>query len=295
MSNEEQIKCHVRCPTCNKSENIFIPADTVRNSGKGLTTVLIPESICCEHSFQIFVDKNGSVRGYETPDFELKLTIEEEPKSLDLSEKGVLQLIKGIFGEEIFTKFMRCAITDTGIFIITEQDYIKTEIFTFMNKIFGTEIPRIEVYSMEDYNTKLRQKIHSSENISAFVFNAELSVIIKETFPKKFKMDQFKIVQTLMSQIDMSKQTDEEIIKKLSLNIDTILKFGTHIKSLIENKSIHNKKELEKILKKKISDKTDIKLNIEFLNELLKHRCNFDSDKAFLKVDEKLDKLKSLF
>ena len=58
----------VICPKCKNKKELTIPIKIV-NQSKQLTTVSIPTNLCCEHSFQAFVDKNFKIRGYQLVDF----------------------------------------------------------------------------------------------------------------------------------------------------------------------------------------------------------------------------------
>ena len=58
------------CPICNFKKSINIPHDILKKSG--LTTISVPKDTICDHHFQIFVDQDFKVRGYQKVDFELK-------------------------------------------------------------------------------------------------------------------------------------------------------------------------------------------------------------------------------
>ena len=59
----------IECPTCHSKKRVKIPEQVV-NRSKQLTTISISKGILCEHSFQVYLDKNFVVRGYEKIDFE---------------------------------------------------------------------------------------------------------------------------------------------------------------------------------------------------------------------------------
>ncbi|MBY8985272.1 MAG: hypothetical protein KGD65_09410 [Candidatus Lokiarchaeota archaeon] len=63
-------KIEVVCPICKTRDLIGIPEKKIRNSSH-LTTVSIQKGLICPHHFQIFIDKNLQVRGYQKVDFEL--------------------------------------------------------------------------------------------------------------------------------------------------------------------------------------------------------------------------------
>ncbi|HMF30549.1 MAG TPA: hypothetical protein VKK79_04005 [Candidatus Lokiarchaeia archaeon] len=59
------------CPSCNTPGNIEIPKTLVENTTRGLLFVDVPSKLICEHTFQVFLDKNGVVRGYQRVDFQV--------------------------------------------------------------------------------------------------------------------------------------------------------------------------------------------------------------------------------
>ncbi|MFX0039210.1 MAG: hypothetical protein ACFFCY_06300 [Promethearchaeota archaeon] len=69
FSKEEQQEILVICPTCKAKKELKIPTRII-NQAKHLTTVSIPSGPVCKHGFQVFVDKNFKVRGYQIVDFE---------------------------------------------------------------------------------------------------------------------------------------------------------------------------------------------------------------------------------
>jgi len=66
--NEQNIP--IACPTCHSKKEINIPKYLLKKVG--LTTISIPKDTVCEHHFQIFIDPNLKVRGYQKVDVELK-------------------------------------------------------------------------------------------------------------------------------------------------------------------------------------------------------------------------------
>ncbi|MHA1376218.1 MAG: hypothetical protein ACTSR7_18220 [Promethearchaeota archaeon] len=70
INSDNLTKIHVICPHCKKSKFIKIPTNIIIES-KNVTTISIPLNHICEHSFQIFVDKNFAIRGYQRVDFDI--------------------------------------------------------------------------------------------------------------------------------------------------------------------------------------------------------------------------------
>lgn len=71
--NEQNVP--IICPTCHSKKEINIPRYLLKKAG--LTTISIPKDTVCEHHFQIFIDPNLNVRGYQKVDLELNKTEEK--------------------------------------------------------------------------------------------------------------------------------------------------------------------------------------------------------------------------
>lgn len=101
-------KIPVVCPICKSKKEIEIP-ESIINQASQLTTISLPKGLVCKHHFQIFVDKNYKVRGYQKVDFEL------EPKKVEGQEvienkliakkKTDDDLLKDLFLEGNFLKY----------------------------------------------------------------------------------------------------------------------------------------------------------------------------------------------
>lgn len=282
-------KVHVICPKCNKSDYILIPKGTLSGSGRGLTKILVPDTTICEDSFQIFVDKNGAVRGYETPDFELKFNEVEETKE-ELGEKGTLQVLKTLFGDEIFYKAMRTAFTNNTIYCITEDNYIVNNFRKFFIKIFGDL--DIHTCTLEEYNSDVRKEIFATKYKHAILFNSDLQAIVKQPFKGNYDDEKFMLEKSIIDAIDFS-EDDEEIIESLVTAIGNIYYAAEQIQKDITNESIKNKKDFETRLKSLTN--SWIRIDHDIMAEILRLRYNYDWEKKVLKVDEKLRKLNSLF
>ncbi|MFX0059106.1 MAG: hypothetical protein ACFE85_12640 [Candidatus Hodarchaeota archaeon] len=60
----------IMCPICKVKKVINIP-NSIISQVRQLTTISIPKDMICKHHFQVFIDKNFNVRGYQKVDFEL--------------------------------------------------------------------------------------------------------------------------------------------------------------------------------------------------------------------------------
>ncbi len=60
----------VICPVCKSKDVIQIPKSVINNATQ-LTTVSVPKGKICQHHFQLFLDKNFAIRGYQKVDFQI--------------------------------------------------------------------------------------------------------------------------------------------------------------------------------------------------------------------------------
>ena len=60
----------MQCPLCNTSGSVEIPTTIIENNPRGIVSINIPCDLICKHNFQLFLDRKGSVRGYQKTDFQ---------------------------------------------------------------------------------------------------------------------------------------------------------------------------------------------------------------------------------
>ena len=75
-------KIPTTCPICKSKKEIGIP-ESIINQASQLTTVSLPKGLVCDHHFQMFVDKNFQVRGYQKVDFEIELGRIDKSKNVN--------------------------------------------------------------------------------------------------------------------------------------------------------------------------------------------------------------------
>ncbi len=69
----------VICPVC-KSKNVIQIPKSVINNATHLTTISVPKGKICQHHFQLFLDKNFLIRGYQKVDFQLNHKNDKQDK-----------------------------------------------------------------------------------------------------------------------------------------------------------------------------------------------------------------------
>jgi len=72
----------VICPVCKSKDVIQIPKSVVNNATQ-LTTISVPKGKICQHHFQLFLDKNFAIRGYQKVHFQLRNDQGDKQDKLD--------------------------------------------------------------------------------------------------------------------------------------------------------------------------------------------------------------------
>jgi hypothetical protein len=101
----EYHKIEFTCPVCKINKILQIPKSVI-NQAKQLTTVSIAKGLVCNHHFQVFIDKNYKVRGYQKVDFEFENTrdLNKNDKSRDLNNSDD-NFFEDLVMEENFIKY----------------------------------------------------------------------------------------------------------------------------------------------------------------------------------------------
>lgn len=81
----------VICPVCKSKDVILIPKSIINNT-TNLTTVSVQKGKICSHHFQLFLDKNFVIRGYQKVDFQINRDQGVKPDKFDPKEHFVNSL-----------------------------------------------------------------------------------------------------------------------------------------------------------------------------------------------------------
>ena len=105
------INVKIICPICKVDRIINIPKRII-NQSKQLSTVSIPRGTICKHHFQVFIDKNFSIRGYQKVDFELNTS--RDSKHINLTDSDCIK--KKLTLDEIYNEFWEFIEKDNKVF-----------------------------------------------------------------------------------------------------------------------------------------------------------------------------------
>ena len=163
------------CPNCKAKKKLKIPAKVI-NQSKQLTTISIPSGLCCEHSFQSFVDKNFIVRGYQSVDFEFtKMEIfESSDSSLEAQDKSG-NIIADITSLPIFKNILQL-LRDC----VDDKEILGSGVFSIEGKVLYSSLPQTTLF-----NTIREFEVRSERNLVS-VKQMYLELENSEKFISKF-------------------------------------------------------------------------------------------------------------
>ncbi|MFX1312512.1 MAG: hypothetical protein ACFFHD_07845 [Promethearchaeota archaeon] len=127
----------IQCPLCNQKKILKIPFQII-NQNKQLTTVSVPSELVCKHTFQLFVDKNFKVRGYQKVDFELSRMEFYEDTIDSLGFKGTQEKKKNSlfnmlsFSQDLIRLLRNC---------VDGNNILGSSLFTLEGKVLYSSLP----------------------------------------------------------------------------------------------------------------------------------------------------------
>ncbi|MFX1276838.1 MAG: hypothetical protein ACFFBP_15610 [Promethearchaeota archaeon] len=145
VETEDSLKeVSIICPKCDTKKKLSVPVKII-NQSKQLTTVSIPAKLCCEHSFQAFIDKNFKVRGYQQVDFDFS-TIEYLDKDEEQEAHHVIPKLNDII------RVLRSVVDD--------QEILGSALFSIEGKIIYSSLPPDTLF-----NTIREFEVRKEENL----------------------------------------------------------------------------------------------------------------------------------
>ncbi|MEE9376693.1 MAG: hypothetical protein V3V33_01510 [Candidatus Lokiarchaeia archaeon] len=169
QGNEEFLKeIKIRCPQCSTDKKLMIPKKVIDQS-KQLTTISIPSNLCCEHSFQAFVDKNFIVRGYQKVDFEFS-HMEFYESSDDTSDT------EDFTSQPIFQQIIQL-LRDC----IDDKEILGSGIFSIEGKVLYSSLPQTTLFNtIREFEVRNEKNLISIKKMYLELENSEkfISTII---------------------------------------------------------------------------------------------------------------------
>jgi hypothetical protein len=120
----------VICPICKERKNVNIPFNITEN-GKELSTISLQKGLVCSHIFQIFVDKQFKIRGYQNVDFEVPLKKNQGWRPKFISERKNENVSNN---KKINNNFRKYSLSNQNINSFNNQKGTQQKDFNYLNK-----------------------------------------------------------------------------------------------------------------------------------------------------------------
>lgn len=280
----DSIKLSIICPdpNCATQKEIAVPHSTLTKSESGIVTISISKGLVCSHGFQVFVDKEGRIRGYKKPDLELSFTpddaYEQQGIGTQFEEQDkVLSGIQVILNEEMLLKTMRSAMCNLPIYTITDIPSIRAMMESF-RRVLKPYVDEFTVCSLQEYNKDHRARLSSSDYDYAFVIAIDQHIIINQIFDEKYNSKHFEFEKSMLKLMDLN-QSNDLTTRELHVLFDKTIEASSTLKDEFLQKRITRMKEA----KEKISKLYYWKLipDVKTVEYILKNRFDFDMTAYF--------------
>ena len=146
----EKHQIRVICPTCKESKTIFVPKSIV-DEAENVVTFSIPKQLVCKHQFQIFVDKDFAIRGYQRVDYEIDNYMDRilkefgtENKFFNITATSDKKIAYCSMGpNSILSVIAEPSASDTELRVYSEHIASKLELILQGNENVTVEIPQM--------------------------------------------------------------------------------------------------------------------------------------------------------
>jgi len=199
--NEEKIKdVKVVCPICKEKKIIHLP-EKVINQSKQLTTVSIPANLTCEHSYQVFVDKNFTPRGYQKVDFVFS--------KMEILEKEEEDSPKIPHFQEIVS-LLRNSVDD--------QEVLGSAILTIDGKVLYSSLPQNTLFStMKEFEVRNKKKLVP---VKRMFLELETETKVCSNY---MELDNTKFILVLVFSEKIKLGMGNLILRQLAKKIETVI------------------------------------------------------------------------
>ncbi|MFX1478801.1 MAG: hypothetical protein ACFFCI_11785 [Promethearchaeota archaeon] len=142
----------VICPECKTQKYLKVPSKILIQS-QNVVTVSIPTKTICDHHFQVFVDKNGDVRGYQRVDFEFPTVEYYESRGI----AGLVEDLKNLTTLPLFQDII--AILRGSV---DNREILGSAIFTVEGSVLYTSISHDTLLNtIRELEVRDEKKLHS--------------------------------------------------------------------------------------------------------------------------------------
>ncbi|MHA2222908.1 MAG: hypothetical protein ACXAAO_12740 [Candidatus Thorarchaeota archaeon] len=243
QTESDTIILNIVCPdpNCKTQKEITVPLSTLTQSESGIVTISISKNLVCSHGFQVFVDKEGRIRGYKKPDFEISFTPDEEHEERGgaaqyQEQDKVLSGVQVILGEEMLLKTIRSAMCNLPIYTITDIPSIRAMMESF-RRVLKPYINEFIICSLQEYNRDHRARLSLPGYDNAFVIAIDQHIIINQVYDEKYSGKHFAFEMSMLNLIDLD-QSNELTTRELHVLFEQTIEASSTLKDEFLQKKI---------------------------------------------------------
>lgn len=161
MKNKITEEVRLQCPNCRAVGFRKIPSSLV-DEVEGLASVLVPKSAICEHAFQVYLDRDFNVRGYQKVDHAIELADLRERavdgRQFSSEDLSSLDLLRFNFGPPTVTYMLAAIFRGLKFVLIVKHRFLTDHIHHLASLIFPKEVDVIAVDERQykDHRRRLR-------------------------------------------------------------------------------------------------------------------------------------------
>jgi hypothetical protein len=213
----------VTCPVCQMVKEIKIPNLIFDQKRFGMVKIQVPQgSVCGDHQFIVFIDINGTIRGYEKIDLILK--------NLETTEKFALQGLIKLFGLYGLFSLLHAKIFNYNTLIICDTNIeVEPEI---INQ-FGNQLLPENYRDTNSFNFSQEADYDKIKKVKDTLVIDNHQNILQTPWNKKLKFEE-EIIKKALNVLHEDEQL--VIIKK---HIVQFVKEVEFVRQVIETKEIY--------------------------------------------------------
>ncbi|MFX1488432.1 MAG: hypothetical protein ACFFBI_04750 [Promethearchaeota archaeon] len=164
----------VICPECKTQKFLKVPSKILIQS-QNVVTVSIPTKTICDHHFQVFVDKNGDVRGYQRVDFEFPTVEYYENRGITGlvdESRGIAGLVEDLKSLTTLPLFQDIIAILRGS--VDNREILGSAIFTVEGSVLYTSISHDTLLNtIRELEVRDEKKLHSISKMFLELRNRE--------------------------------------------------------------------------------------------------------------------------
>jgi hypothetical protein len=278
MSNANEKMISVKCPNpnCGKEKSIGVPDYLFEKKQVGLLKIQIHQGVVCEHEFIIFLDRKGSIKGFESIDMAINLS---DITGRTIGQRLFLRDLLKIYGLFAVESMIHAIILSCPITLIRKSEEKNRS--NDINKLFNEFLP--DGFKNPMITNSIEESQLKKAKIDEYLVISPSGIVTQtpwQDIPFTYEANLIKKANEILD--------DESQAVIIEQDLEFIFKKGKFIADLLKQKNLIYEDELKDLIAKQFSDATVTDYDINFLKRVIKARFNSDIGKVKIRSFDKL-------